>query len=123
MLGRKKNQLKFTDIGTLQTWEQKPIVPKDSIYYGLSQANEIFKDELFADAYSFSGRPSIPPSRLIKVLLLQFYDKVSDREAEKRARYDLRWKMALGISIADQYNNLIDDLNETRRAISGVFVK
>lgn len=101
MLGRKKNQLKFTDIGTLQTWEQKPIVPKDSIYYGLSQANEIFKDELFADAYSFSGRPSIPPSRLIKVLLLQFYDKVSDREAEKRARYDLRWKMALGISIAE----------------------
>jgi len=101
MLGRKKDQLKFTDIDTLQTWEQKPIVPKDSIYYGLSQANEIFKDELFADAYSFSGRPSIPPSRLIKVLLLQFYDKVSDREAENRARYDLRWKMALGISIAE----------------------
>lgn len=81
MLGRKKDQLKFTDIDTLQTWEQKPIIPKDSIYYGLSQANEIFKDELFADAYSFSGRPSIPPGRLIKVLLLQFYDKVSDREA------------------------------------------
>jgi len=101
MLGHKKNQLKFTDIDTLQTWEQKPIVPKDSVYYGLSQANEIFKDELFADAYSFSGRPSIPPSRLIKVLLLQFYDKVSDREAENRARYDLRWKIALGISIAE----------------------
>lgn len=101
MMGRKKDQLKFTDIDTLQTWEQKPIIPKDSIYYGLSQANEIFKDELFADAYSFSGRPSIPPGRLIKVLLLQFYDKVSDREAENRARYDLRWKMALGVSIAE----------------------
>ncbi|KUK63248.1 MAG: Transposase IS4 family protein, partial [Desulfotomaculum sp. 46_80] len=49
---------------------------------------------LFADAYSFSGRPSIPPSRLIKVILLQFYDKVSGREAEKRARYDLRWELA-----------------------------
>ncbi|MDF9410090.1 IS1182 family transposase [Pelotomaculum isophthalicicum JI] len=101
MLGHKDNQLKFTDIDTLQAWEQKPIVPEDSVYYGLSQANEIFKDELFADAYSFSGRPSIPPSRLIKVLLLQFYDKVSDREAENRARYDLRWKVALGISIAE----------------------
>lgn len=101
MLGHKKNQLKFTDIDTLQTWEQKPIVPENSIYYGLSQANEIFRDELFADAYSFSGRPSIPPGRLIKVLLLQFYDKVSDREAENRARYDLRWKIALGISIAE----------------------
>ncbi|OPX89640.1 MAG: Transposase DDE domain protein [Pelotomaculum sp. PtaB.Bin104] len=101
MLGHKNNQLKFTDIETLQAWEQKTIVPEDSVYYGLSQANEIFKDELFADAYSFSGRPSIPPSHLIKVLLLQFYDKVSDREAENRARYDLRWKVALGISIAE----------------------
>lgn len=101
MLGYKKNQLKFTDMDVLQTWEQKPIVLENSLYYGLSQANEIFKDELFADAYSFSGRPSIPPSRLIKVLLLQFYDKVSDREAENRARYDLRWKVALGISIAE----------------------
>ena len=101
MLGHKKNQLSFTDIDTLQTWGQKPIVSENSIYYGLSQANEIFKDELFADAYSFSGRPSIPPSRLIKVILLQFYDKVSDREAENRARYDLRWKLALGIPIAE----------------------
>jgi DNA-binding protein H-NS len=35
------------------------------------------------------------------VILLQFYDKVSDRGAENRARYDLRWKLALGISIAE----------------------
>jgi len=100
-LGRQKTQLSFTDIDVLQAWEQKPIVPENSLYYGLSQANDIFTDELFADAYSFSGRPSIPPSRLIKVLLLQFYDKVSDREAENRARYDLRWKVALGLSIGE----------------------
>ncbi len=69
MLGRKNDQFKFTDIDILQTWEQKPIIPKDSIYYGLSQANEIFKDELFADAYSFSGRPSIPPIRRLIVTI------------------------------------------------------
>ena len=84
-----------------QAWEQKPIVPENSLYYGLSQADETFRDELFADAYSFSGWPSIPPSRLIKVLLLQFYDKVSDREAENRALYDLRWKVALGVSVGE----------------------
>jgi len=101
MLGRKEDQLKFTDIDVLQTWERKAIVPENSFYYGLSQASDIIKDDLFADAYSFSGRPSIPPNRLVKALLLQFYDKVSDREAENRARYDLRWKLALGISIAE----------------------
>lgn len=101
MLGKIRGQLKFTDIEVLQAWEQKPIVPENSLYYGLSQADDIFRDELFADAYSFSGRPSIPPSRLIKVLLLQFYDKVSDREAENRALYDLRWKVALGISVGE----------------------
>jgi len=37
MLGRKKNQIKFTDIDVFQTWEQIPIVSDNSLYYGLSQ--------------------------------------------------------------------------------------
>jgi len=52
MLGKIRGQLKFTDIEVLQAWEQKPIVPENSLYYGLSQADDIFRDELFADAYS-----------------------------------------------------------------------
>ncbi|MGB9804846.1 IS1182 family transposase [Desulfofundulus sp.] len=101
MLGRKKQQLTFTDINILQTWEQKPLVPEDSFYYGLSQADDIFQDELFADCYASCGRPSIPPSRLVKVILLQFHDRVSDREAEQRALYDLRWKVALNLSLGE----------------------
>jgi transposase len=101
MLGRQKQQLKFTNIDVLQAWEQKPLVPEDSFYYGLSQADDIFRDELFADCYASCGRPSIPPSRLVKVLLLQFHDRVSDREAEQRALYDLRWKVALNLSLGE----------------------
>jgi transposase len=101
MLGRKQIQTKLTDIDILQTWEQKPLVPENSFYYGLSQADDIFRDELFADVYSFCGRPSTPPSRIIKAILLQFHDKVSDREAQNRARYDLRWKVALGIPLGE----------------------
>jgi Transposase DDE domain./Transposase domain (DUF772). len=101
MLGRQKQQLKFTDINILQAWEQKPLVPEDSFYYGLSQADDIFRDELFADCYASCGRPSIPPSRLVKVLLLQFHDRASDREAEKRALYDLRWKVALNLPLGE----------------------
>jgi len=101
MLGHQKQQLKFTDINILQTWEEKPLVPEDSFYYGLSQADDIFRDELFADCYASCGRPSIPPSRLVKVLLLQFHDRASDREAEKRALYDLRWKVSLNLPLGE----------------------
>jgi hypothetical protein len=43
------------------------------------------------------GRPSIPPSLLMKTVLLQARDDVSDREAARRAAKDLDWKRALGL--------------------------
>ena len=33
---------------------------------------------------------------------LQAYDKVSDTEAKDRANFDIRWKVALGIEVADR---------------------
>ena len=44
-----------------------------------------------------NGRPSIPPSLLSGVLLLQFYDDVSDGEAVQRLQFDLRWQVALDL--------------------------
>jgi len=35
-------------------------------------------------------------------LLLQNHDRVSDAEATERARFDLRWKVALGIGVEEQ---------------------
>ncbi|MBU0676977.1 MAG: transposase, partial [Verrucomicrobia bacterium] len=43
-----------------------------------------------------SSLKSVPPSRMMRMVLLQWYDKVSDDEAVERAKYDLRWKAALG---------------------------
>ena len=43
----------------------------------------------------------MPPSILAKALLLQSHDRVSDEEAADRARFDIRWKVALGIGIDD----------------------
>lgn len=65
MLGRQKQQLKFTDINILQTWESKsPSFPKTASPPVSLKADDIFRDELFADCYASCGRPSIPPSRL-----------------------------------------------------------
>jgi hypothetical protein len=38
------------------------------------------------------GRPSIPPSLLMRAVLLQLRDYVSDREAARRAAKNLDWK-------------------------------
>lgn len=60
----------------------------------------IFRDEPYAKFYSPNlGRPSVPPSLLATALVLQKYDEVSDREAARRAAYDLQWKVALGIEL------------------------
>lgn len=76
----------------------------DSSFYARMAAHggELIADEDFADCYSTGmGRPSIPPSLLMKTVLLQMRDDVSDREAARRAAKDLDWKRALGLE-ADQ---------------------
>jgi hypothetical protein len=45
------------------------------------------------------GRPSIPPSQLAKVLLLQYRTGASDEAAMECIAWDLRWKIALGLSV------------------------
>src|SRR5215208_4297304 len=45
------------------------------------------------------GRPSIPPSQLAKVLLLQYRTGASDEQAMECVGWDLRWKIALGLAV------------------------
>jgi hypothetical protein len=71
----------------------------DSFYARLAaHGDEIIADEEFAECYAAGmGRPSIPPSLLMRAVLCQIRDDVSDREAARRAAKDLDWKRALGI--------------------------
>ena len=69
-------------------------------FYGwlASQRGRLFRDEDFAGLYCpNNGRPSVPPSLLATALLLQWYEDVSDEEARDSAKYDDRWKVALGL--------------------------
>jgi Transposase domain (DUF772) len=62
--------------------------------------DRIVCDEDFAACYSPSmGRPSIPPSQLAKVMLLQHRTGLSDEAAMEAVAWDLRWKVALGLAV------------------------
>jgi transposase len=72
---------------------------ESSFYVRMAEhGSALIRDEDFADCYSSTmSRPSIPPSLLMRAVLLQLRDDVSDREATRRGAKDLDWKRALGI--------------------------
>jgi transposase len=76
-------------------------LPEGSFFALLAEHGErIVRDEDFADCYSEGvGRPSIPPSRLARVLLLQYRAGCSDEQAMESVAWDLRWKIALGLPV------------------------
>lgn len=96
MLGRRQPQRSLFEA---QAWPHR--VPADSFYARLGAVIEqLFADDDLAGMYSpDNGRPSIPPSLLSGLLLLQFYDDVSDAEAVARLEFDLRWKVALTVAL------------------------
>ena len=72
-------------------------VPDDSFYGRMAAVSgKLFRDADLKVMYDpANGRPSLPPSLMCLVLLLQFYTDVSDYEATQRLQFDLRWQVAL----------------------------
>jgi transposase len=96
MLGRRSSQLGLFDAQSLPH-----LVPPNSFYGRMGVVyDDLFRDEDLATMYDQeNGRPSLPPSLMSGVLLLQFHDNVSDEEAVQRLRFDLRWKVALHLPL------------------------
>jgi hypothetical protein len=88
----------------------------------------LFPDNDLAAMYCpDNGRPSLPPSLMNGVLLLQFYDDVSDEEAVERTKYDLRWKVALDLALdfpgfhptsLTKYRNRLNENGQERYAFN-----
>src|SRR3990172_6300267 len=79
-------------------------VAPDSLYGRMAVVRDVlFNDDDLAEMYCpDNGRPSLPPSLLCGVVLLQFHDGVGDEEAVERLCYDLRWKAALGFAVPEK---------------------
>jgi transposase len=81
-------------------WVRRHLVTKGSFYERLAEhGHEIVSDDDFAGWYAAGrGRPSVPPSVMVRALLCATQDRTSDRETSRRTRVDLDWKAAMGVS-------------------------
>lgn len=94
MMGKRNAQRDLFDVGNVYPLELEP-----SSFHGqlARAAPRLFRDEAFAVFYDARiGRPSVPPSQLALLTLLQHEAGVSDAEAVDRSAYDLRWAAVLG---------------------------
>jgi hypothetical protein len=94
MMGKRQAQRDLFDVGNVYPLELDPA----SFHGQLARAApRLFRDEEFAAFYDTRiGRPSVPPSQLALLTLLQHEAGVSDAEAVDRSAYDLRWAAVLG---------------------------
>jgi IS5 family transposase len=80
------------------------LVPEGSVCRFLAEhRRRLFPDGLFADLFpSGRGRPSVPADVVATVMVLQSLEGLSDRDAIEALRTDIRWKVAAGLSLADE---------------------
>ena len=100
MLDARSKQPSFFD--TDQTCQ--PLFPPDSFWHRFRELIcPLINDEDYACLYCPDrGRPAKSPALLTMVTILQQRENLSDREAEDRVRYDLRWKYALALEVNDE---------------------
>ncbi len=78
---------------------RRHLVTKGSFYERLSDhGHEIISEEDFAHLYAEGrGRPSVPPSVMVRAMLCATHDRTSDAETSRRTRVDSDWKAAMGV--------------------------
>jgi len=100
MLGQESAQRSFFDA----EFAVEDLLEAGSFYEVLCRVGpRLLTDDDFVECYDpTTGRPSVPPSRMFKLLLLQGYEDLSDRKAIERMAFDLRWKAVLGLEVHDR---------------------
>ncbi|MFE4825641.1 IS1182 family transposase [Streptomyces sp. NPDC056672] len=61
----------------------------------------MFQDEDFAGLFPVRGKNAWSPGRLAVVLVLQFVENLTDRQAAEAVRARIDWKYALGLELTD----------------------
>jgi len=80
------------------------LIPAGSMFGFLAARRAgVFPDADYADlvAAPGAGRPSLPATRMAAVITRQVLHDFPDRETAGAVRFDVRWKVAIGASLAD----------------------
>ena len=77
--------------------------PKGNLYVDLrAEFGTLYEDQLFADLYPSEGRPvEVPPWRLALVMVMQYIEGLTDRQAADAVRRCMDWKYALSLDLHD----------------------
>src|SRR3954468_7844784 len=59
----------------------------------------LYQDQQFTALFRQRGQPGLSPARLALVLILQFVEGLSDRQAAEAVRSRIDWKYALGLEL------------------------
>jgi transposase len=77
--------------------------PKGNLYVALrAEFGALYDDQLFADLYPPLGRPvDVAPWRLALVVVMQYIEGLTDRQAADAVRRCMDWKYALSLELTD----------------------
>ena len=76
--------------------------PKGSLAMRLrDELGGLYQDEQFSSLFPSRGQPAEAPWRLAIVVVLQYVEGLTDRQAAEAVRGRIDWKYALGLELAD----------------------
>ena len=76
--------------------------PQCNLYLRIrDELGELFADEQFTMLFPKRGQPAESPGRLVLVLVMQFIEGHSDRQAANAVRSRIDWKYALALDLTD----------------------
>jgi transposase len=80
----------------------KDAIPEGNTCMALrDRLGAIFDDALFVPLFPTRGQPAAAPWRLAVVTILQFAERLSDRDAAEAVRTRIDWKYLLGLELSD----------------------
>lgn len=76
--------------------------PKGSLAMRMrDELGTVYMDDQFSDLFPSRGQPAVSPAMLALVVVLQFAEGLTDRQAAEAVRGRIDWKYALGLDLTD----------------------